>query len=242
MNTGLKNYMENINSPWGTMMYRIIWAQIGDLKDLKILDFGSGFGLTANHFSQYNEVVAIEPDTEMAENRITNFEYTQLIGSLDKLKSLEDNSFDCIICHNVLEYVSDIDSILKEFERVLKTGGNISIVKHNHSGRIMQKVVFENNIEEALDLLDGGISQAQNFGTIHYYDIENILEKSKSLYIKKINGVRTFFGLQQKNEIKYEDQWADRMFKAEMRVCDDIAFKAIAFYHHIILVKNNLFG
>ena len=238
MNAGLKNYIENINSPWGTMMYRIVWAQIGDLKGLKILDLGSGFGLTANHFSQYNEVVAIEPNTEMAENRITNFEYIQLVGSLDKLKSFEDNSFDYIICHNVLEYVSDIDSILKEFERVMKTGGRISIVKHNHSGRIIHKVVFENNIEEALDLLNGGTSQAQNFGTIHYYDIENVLEKNKSLHIEKINGVRTFCGLQQKNEIKYEDNWADRMFKVEMRVCDDDAFKAISFYHHIILLKN----
>lgn len=238
MNTGLINYMENINSPWGTMMYRIVWAQIGDLKDLNILDFGSGFGLTANHFSDYNEVIAIEPNTEMAENRISNFKYIQLIGSLDKLKSLEDNSFDYIICHNVLEYVSDIYAILKEFERVLKTGGRISIVKHNHFGRIMQNVVFENNIEEALDLLDGGTSQAQNFGTIHYYDIKNLLKESKYLHIEKINGVRTFWGLQQKNEIKYEDDWADRMFKVEMRVCDDDVFKAISFFHHIILLKN----
>jgi ubiquinone/menaquinone biosynthesis C-methylase UbiE len=237
MNIGLKNYMENINSPWGTMIYRIVWAQIGDLKNLNILDFGSGFGLTANHFSQYNKVVAIEPNTEMTDARISNFEYIQLIGSLDKLKSLEDNSFDYIICHNVLEYVSDIDTILKEFERVLKTGGRISIVKHNQPGRIMQKVVFENNIEEALDILDGGASQAPNFGTIHYYDIQNVIKERIDLHIEKINGVRTFWGLQQKNEIKYEDNWADRMFKVEMKVCDNDVFKAISFYHHIIMIK-----
>jgi SAM-dependent methyltransferase len=238
MDAGLKDYMDNINSPWGTMIYRIVWAQIGDLKNLKILDFGSGFGLTANHYSQYNEVVAIDPNTEMAENRISDFEYMQLIGSLDMLKSLEDCSFDYIICHNVLEYVSNTDIILKEFERILKTGGRISIVKHNHSGRIMQKVVFENNIEEALDLLNGGTIQAPNFGTNHYYDIESVVTENKYLHIEKIHGVRTFWGLQQKNEIKYEDNWADRMFEVEMRVCDNDVFKAISFYHHIILRKN----
>lgn len=102
----------------------------------------------------------------------------------------------------------------------------------------MQKVVFENNIEEALDLLDGGITKAQNFGTIHYYDIEDIVKDNKHLHIKKINGVRTFFGLQQKNDIKFEESWSDRMFKVEMRVCDDNIFKAISFYHHVIILKN----
>jgi hypothetical protein len=102
----------------------------------------------------------------------------------------------------------------------------------------MQKVVFENNMEEALDLLDGGTIQAPNFGTIHYYDIESVLTENKYLHIEKINGVRTFWGLQQKNEIKYEDNWADRMFEVEMRVCDIEVFKAISFYHHIILRKN----
>jgi ubiquinone/menaquinone biosynthesis C-methylase UbiE len=174
----------------------------------------------------------------MVENRISDNEYIQLIGSLEILKSLDDSSFDYIICHNVLEYVSDIDAILKEFDRILKTGGRISIVKHNHAGRIMQKVVFENNMEEALDLLDGGIIQAPNFGTIHYYDIGNVLKEYKYLHIEKMNGVRTFWGLQQKNEIKYEDNWADRMFEVEMRVCDNDVFKAISFYHHLILRKN----
>jgi SAM-dependent methyltransferase len=237
MNTGLKNYLENINSPWGSMMYRVVWAQIGDLKDIKILDFGSGFGLTANHFSQNNELVAIEPNSEMVENRISDFKYTQLIGSLNQLKSLDDCSIDYIICHNVLEYVPNIDAILKEFQRILKRGGRISIVKHNHSGRIMQKIVFENNIEEALDLLDGGNIQAPNFGTIHYYDIDNVLKDSHCLHIEKLMGVRTFWALQQ-NEFKYEKNWSDRMFKVEMRVCDNDVFKAISFYHHIILLKN----
>jgi hypothetical protein len=101
----------------------------------------------------------------------------------------------------------------------------------------MQKVVFENNIEEALELLDGGTSEAQNFGTIHYYDIENVLKESRNLHVERFKGVRTFWALQ-KNEMKYEDNWSDRMFKVEMRVCDEDVFKAISLYHHIILLKD----
>lgn len=237
MNTGLKTYLANINTPWGAMIYQIVWAQIGDLSKLRILDFGSGFGLTANHFAQFNEVTAIEPNSEMVDNRISYNTYTQLIGSFNILKSLESNSFDYIICHNVLEYVTETASILQEFERVLKPNGTISILKHNHTGRIMHKVVFENNIDEALELLDGGIAQAQNFGTIHYYDINYALANTKDLRIISTRGVRTFWGLQQKNEIKYEEDWSDKMFQIEMRISDDEIFKAISFYHHVIIKK-----
>lgn len=41
--------------PWECLMKRIVWKQLGDIRDKKILDFGSGIGVTAN----YNERVAI---------------------------------------------------------------------------------------------------------------------------------------------------------------------------------------
>ena len=34
----------------------------------KILDFGSGEGITANYFAKNNDVIAIEPSEEMLEN------------------------------------------------------------------------------------------------------------------------------------------------------------------------------
>ncbi|MEY8432800.1 class I SAM-dependent methyltransferase [Lachnospiraceae bacterium 48-42] len=43
-------------------MKRIVWKQLGDIRDKKILDFGSGIGVTANYLAEHNEVTAIEPD------------------------------------------------------------------------------------------------------------------------------------------------------------------------------------
>ena len=60
-----------------------------------------------------------------------------------------------IICHNVLEYAQDREDIVRQFARVLKTDGKISIVKHNRAGRVMQMVVLLNDFEHAHSLLDG---------------------------------------------------------------------------------------
>ena len=62
--------------------------------------------------------------------------YEQLQGSLDVLEIFPDEEFDVIICHNVLEYVEDVKPYLEAFSRLLKPGGLLSIVKHNHVGRI----------------------------------------------------------------------------------------------------------
>ncbi len=35
--------------PWECLMKRIVWKQLGDIRDKKILDFGSGRGVTANY-------------------------------------------------------------------------------------------------------------------------------------------------------------------------------------------------
>ena len=33
---------------WDRLLKRILWTQLGDIKGKKILDFGSGAGITAN--------------------------------------------------------------------------------------------------------------------------------------------------------------------------------------------------
>ena len=47
--------------PWECLMKRIVWIQLGDICDKKILDFGSGIGATAKYLAEHNDVTAIEP-------------------------------------------------------------------------------------------------------------------------------------------------------------------------------------
>ena len=73
-----------------------------------------------------------------------------------------------ILCHNVLEYVAERKEIIKEFSRLLKKNGYLSILKHNKHGRVMQMVMLLNNFEHANELLAGENGYAQQFGTINY--------------------------------------------------------------------------
>lgn len=239
MDSNLKNYLENIKKPWGILFYKVIWEQLSSISNCKVLDFGSGFGFTSNYLAAKNKVTAIEPNLEMIEERICENNYKQIYGDIKALKEQEDNSFDVILCHNVLEYAKERKEIFDEFYRILKPNGVLSIVKHNHAGRIMQKVVFENNVDEAISLLNGGKINVYSFGEINYYDIDDIKEwiGNKNIIIEKIRGVRTFWALQQNNEIKNEKSWQDKMFEIEMKVSDIEEFINISFFNHVLLRK-----
>lgn len=224
-------------APWELLQKKIIWEQLKHIQNKRILDFGSGSGITANHFAPNNEVIAIEPDENMINEGIRGNNYTQIKGDITELENFEDQFFDVIICHNVLEYVEERVEVLKEFSRILKRGGELSIVKHNRAGRVMQMVVLLNNFNHANELLDGKDGQAHSFGTIHYYEDLDIIQWSNDFEIEAIWGLRTFWDLQQNQEIQKDKSWQEKMLEIELKVSCIEEYKAIAFFHHVILKK-----
>ena len=225
---------------WERLFKKIVWNQLGDLEGKKILDFGSGEGITANHYAGNNYVTAIEPSEEMLSNAWKDNEYIQIVGDINALSAFEDESFDMIICHNVLEYIDDKETVVKSLARVLKKDGVMSIAKHNRAGRVMQMAVLLDDFEKANALLDGENSTASKFGAIRYYEDEDISKWEPRLIISEIFGIRTFWDLQQNQEKHSDEDWQDKVMQLEMRVAQIPEYREIAFFHHLMLKKCNL--
>ena len=222
---------------WERLFKKIVWVQIGDIEGKKILDFGSGEGITANHFAKKNDVTAIEPSEEMLSNAWKDYVYTQIVGDVNALSGISDETFDIIICHNVLEYIDDKEAVIKALARVLKKGGILSIAKHNRAGRVMQMAVLLDDFEKANALLDGENSMASKFGVIRYYGDKDILEWESNLVISEVFGIRTFWDLQQNQEKHGDEDWQRKMLQLEMRVAQIPEYRDIAFFHHLLLKK-----
>ncbi len=118
----MKRKMHDItNLPaWERLFKKIVWKQLGDMEGKKILDFDSGEGIMANHFAEKNDVTAIEPSKKMLSNAWKDYEYTQIVGDVNALSAFKNETFDMIICHNVLEYIDDKAAVVKALARVLK--------------------------------------------------------------------------------------------------------------------------
>lgn len=222
---------------WERLFKKIVWKQLGDMEGKKILDFGSGEGITANHFAEKNDVTAIEPSKEMLSNAWKDYEYTQIVGDVNALSAFKNETFDMIICHNVLEYIDDKAAVIKALARVLKKDGIISIVKHNRAGRVMQMAVLLDDFEKANEILDGKDSTASKFGTIRYYEDNDITKWEPQITISDIWGIRTFWDLQQNQQKHGDEAWQEKMLQLEMRVSQMREYKNIAFFHHLLLKK-----
>lgn len=232
----VQQYLNYTTAPWGRLFYRLVWHNL-EFAGKQILDFGSGFGITADKLAEKNSVVAVEPSEELLSNRKCSNTYTQLCGDKTLLNNINDNSFDIIVCHNVLEYVEARTEIINEFYRLLKPGGILSVVKHNRYGKIMQKAVFEYDIEQSLALINGKNSTSENFGLIDEYTLDELKEYCKNKFdIQNIFGVRAFYGLQS-NDFKNDDKWIDKMYMLECAAENIDELKNIAFFHHVILKK-----
>ncbi len=242
MPNSINDYRQLIDKPWGRMFYDIIFRQL-DLSNntpIKILDFGAGFCVTANHYSEHHIVTAVEPNEEMIKLSIHENNFDIIHGGIETLNTYADNSFDFVICHNVLEYVPDKELILGKLARVLKPGGKLSIVKHNLMGRIVAYAVFSDDPNAALNLLESGDNENNMFGRRDTYDNEYIigLGLKYGLSVEKILGVRTFFALSKNNDIKFTQEWYDNMLALEMKTCNSHEYNSFSFFHHLILEKH----
>ena len=239
MSDAIKNYRSMVDQPWGRMFYELIYKQldVSDSKKLKILDFGAGFCITADHYAKSHDVTAVEPSDEMRALRVGDNPYTLVGGGIDYLRDMDADSFDLVICHNVLEYADDKEAILKHLVRVTQPGGILSVVKHNLYGRVMATAVMSDDPKTALSLLDQGAENSM-FGKRDVYSNEWITDLLKDeMTLIDTYGIRTFFGLSSNNDIKYTDDWYQSMLELETKACSMDEYRKVAFFNHLIFAK-----
>jgi 2-polyprenyl-3-methyl-5-hydroxy-6-metoxy-1,4-benzoquinol methylase len=100
-------------------------------KEGKLLDVGCGSGeFLANMKKLGWNVIGIEPDNEAAKAAQQQFKLPVFIGTLREV-GFDENYFDAITMHHVLEHMPDPIEQLKECYRILKPGGRLIIVTPN---------------------------------------------------------------------------------------------------------------
>ena len=101
-------------------------------------------------------------------------------------------------------------------------------------------VVLLNEFEKANALLDGEDGCAAAYGTIRYYEDDDITKWCEGLRIKETYGIRTFWDLQQNQDYHKDPTWQEKMVAAELRVSQMQPYRDIAFFHHLILCKKEV--
>ena len=85
--------------------------------------------------------------------------------------------------------------------------------------------------------LNGKDSNAVKYGAIRYYEDNDLTKWCSELQIKEVYGARTFWDLQQNQDIQKDTKWQEEILQIESRVADIKEYQNIAFFHHIIMKR-----
>lgn len=153
-----------------------------------VLDLGSGAGfdafLAAQRVGKTGRVIGVDMTPEMlvkAQENAKKGKYTNIefrLGEIEKLP-VEDNSIDVIISNCVINLSPDKESVFKEANRVLKSGGRLMV-----SDLVLAKKLpkeLKDSIEAYVGCLAGAIKKEEYLNLIEaagFKDVKVINESS----------------------------------------------------------------
>jgi SAM-dependent methyltransferase len=118
----------------------------------RVLDAGAGIGTFSELAAQGRDVVALEPDPDLAPVLRRRFEGRDDVAVMEEMVESVGGTFDSIICFNVLEHIRDDAVALRRFFDVLVPGGRLLLLVPAHKwlyGGIDRGVAHERRYEKS---------------------------------------------------------------------------------------------
>lgn len=174
---GLADFAAYQDTPWARLQYRVASANLQrHLPDqaLRVLDVGGGNGVEAVALAaQGHHVTLLDSSPAMvaeARSRAAAQGVSEHVACIEADVSAipvqwPQPQFDLILCHNVLQYVADIEAVLPALGQASRPGGWLSIICVNRYSQAMRLAVRELDLAAAAASLDATAIVSQVFGT-----------------------------------------------------------------------------
>lgn len=230
-NEHLHRFHDEQLKPWGILRYRVALANLErhlDGEDLDVLDAGGGNGLDALALAEKgHRVTLMDPAGEMlAEARRLAGQaglgrlVTTLQGGLESLSGRFGAArFDALLCHNVIQYLDDVDAALDELLSVLAPGGLLSIISLNRYSESFRRAVQQKDLQAALEALEARRFRTVTFDTaIQAYSAQEIADRLAALGCQVLGqyGIRCVCDYIPDNRLKFEADSFARLEKLEL--------------------------
>jgi SAM-dependent methyltransferase len=111
---------------------RWLFARCEPYMGRRVLDAGAGIGTFTELAAPGREVVALEPDPELAPVLRRRMEALQNVTVVEGTAEQVDGEFDSVVCMNVLEHIPDDEAALRRFHDVLRPGGRLLLLVPAH--------------------------------------------------------------------------------------------------------------
>lgn len=244
---GVTNYQERAKTPWGRLETEMIWRQLQRYlakAGQRALDAGCGLGQLAIRLALAGHVVTafdfavgmIAAAQERAVQASATVDWHQLAVE-DAATAFAPASFDVVLCHNVLAYVSKPDKTICDLAGLLMPGGVLSLVAHNPPIGVIRTAVWQRDFVAALAQLENPTHYSAIFDLdLQFHDTETLEAwmHTAGLEVVACYGVRVVNDLITDNAVKYDPRGFVDLLELKMALCDRSPYRDIAAHNHFV--------
>lgn len=240
--------------PWGRLKYKMAQANLAKYlseRPLAVLDAGGGNGYGSIPLAQLgHHVDIVDFSTEMLalahakaiETNTAERVATHQAELGDICGLFEADRFDLVLCHNVLSYIDDVPTLLRDLTTLLKVGGLISIIGINRYSIPYHAAFLRGDLEDARAKIDAREFRANIFdATVTCYSAEEIavLLKGAGCHIEHHYGIRCICDYWGDNERKADREVFAQIEALEFALADKHPYKLLARSFHVIARKTD---
>lgn len=248
--TGAAKYAGYLETPEGRLRLDLAFANLQDFlpqtaRPLHALDIGGGTGAIAVRLARLGlHVTLVDASLSMldfAERAVRDAGVTERIalkhGDAGQLPTLfPAESFDVILCHNILEYVDDPCAVLRSAARALRDPSSIiSILVRNRAGEVLKAAIQAGDLAAAEKNLNAEWAEESLYGgRVRLFGPDSVqaMLAAASLAVTATRGVRVVSDYLPQS-ISRTDQY-ERIFKLERNLGMRPEFAAVARYTHFL--------
>jgi len=248
--TGAAKYAAYLETPEGRLRLDLAFANLQDFlpratRSLHALDLGCGTGAIAVRLGRLGLRVTLldasVPMLNFAERAATEAGVTERIAlkhgdAAEFAKLFPAESFDVILCHNILEYVDDPCAVLRSAARALRDRSSIiSVLVRSRAGEVLKAAIQDGDLaatehnltaEWGHESLYGGRVRLFTAGRLQAMLLES------SLAAMAERGVRVLSDYLPPR-ISRKDEY-ERIFELERKLGRRPEFAAVARYSHFL--------
>jgi S-adenosylmethionine-dependent methyltransferase len=237
--------------PWSHLLYSISRPNIQrhlDNRPIRILDVGGGNGFNSIYFAKQGHWVtlldyspAMLSEAKQAAEKEGVFERITFcqadVGVIQDF--LHGQQFDLIICHLMIEFVSDPINALKHICELMTPGGLLSILDANRYSEVYRKALQANDLVAALKEVD-----TKEYFCPWFNRMTPLFSSAEMIDILRANGCEVVgnYGVRclcdyLPNEPKYEEEYFKALEQLERRLTDTYPYNLLARFYQVIMQK-----
>ena len=249
-----ERWQNDQNISWNRFVYQAVEHNLSqhidvDSPPLTILDAGGGsepdsLALARMyhqvHVVDHSDSVLREVKANAALAGVSGRVETHTLDLRDIASEFESDSFDVVLCHNVIQFTNDPEALLEALYQLIRPGGLLSLITLNQYVQLYNSVYQHQDLDAAyLELTEGQQGKSMFDAGRSAYGADQLISRleQQGYTLEKHYGIGCLYAYWANNNVVVGNPQLEKLKQLEMVLVDRDPYRHLAQYLQLIARK-----